>query len=68
MNVPSKQRNFVDYGFGSSEALLDDIDRRIGEILEPYKRRVGHPETQPEGARTAIFIELGFPIPDEPPP
>jgi DNA-binding transcriptional ArsR family regulator len=49
-------------------AELDDIDRRIGEILEPYMRRVGHPETQPEGARTAIFIQLGFPMPDDLPP
>jgi predicted ArsR family transcriptional regulator len=49
-------------------AELDDIDRRIGEILDPYMRRVGHPEGQPEGARTAIFIQLGFPIADEPPP
>jgi predicted ArsR family transcriptional regulator len=49
-------------------AELADIDRRIGEILDPYMDRVGHPETQPEGARTAIYIQLGFPIPDEPPP
>ncbi|HEY2053959.1 MAG TPA: winged helix-turn-helix domain-containing protein [Solirubrobacterales bacterium] len=49
-------------------AELEDIDRRIGAILEPYKRRVGRPESQPDGARTAIFVELGFPIPDETPP
>ena len=49
-------------------AELADIDRRIGEILDPYKQRVGHPEDQPEGARTAIFVQLGFPIPDELPP
>jgi predicted ArsR family transcriptional regulator len=49
-------------------AELADIDRRIGEIFEPYMKRVGHPETQPEGARTVITVQLGFPIPDEPPP
>jgi predicted ArsR family transcriptional regulator len=49
-------------------AELEDISRRIGEILDPYMARVGRPETQPEGARTVIHIQLGFPDPDEPPP
>jgi predicted ArsR family transcriptional regulator len=49
-------------------AELDEIDRRVGEILVPYMERVGHPEAQPEGARTAVFIQLGFPLSDEPPP
>jgi predicted ArsR family transcriptional regulator len=49
-------------------AELEDIDRRVAEILEPYKRRVGRPEAQPAGARTAIYIQLGFPFPDESPP
>ena len=47
---------------------LEDIAERIGEILQPYMDRVGRPETQPEGARTAVLIQLGFPFPDEPPP
>jgi Lrp/AsnC family leucine-responsive transcriptional regulator len=38
VNVPSKQRSFVDYGFGSSEALLDDIDRRIAAQLQTQPR------------------------------
>lgn len=49
-------------------AELDDIDRRVAKILEPYMERVRRPEAQPEGARTAIFIQLGFPTPDEPAP
>jgi DNA-binding transcriptional ArsR family regulator len=49
-------------------AELEDIGRRIGEILEPYASRVGRPEAQPDGARTVAFIQLGFPIADEPPP
>jgi predicted ArsR family transcriptional regulator len=49
-------------------AELEDIDRRIDAILAPYMDRVGRPETGPDGARTAIFIQLGFPFPDEPPP
>jgi Lrp/AsnC family leucine-responsive transcriptional regulator len=38
VNLPSKQRNFVDYGFGSSEPLLDDIDRRIAAELQSEPR------------------------------
>jgi predicted ArsR family transcriptional regulator len=49
-------------------AELEDVDRRVGEILAPYMRRVGRPDTHPAGARNVIFIQLGFPIPDEPPP
>lgn len=49
-------------------AELEDIDRRVGEILAPYMERVGRPDALPDGARTAILIQLGFPFPDEPPP
>lgn len=38
MNIPSKQRNFVDYAFGTSEALLDDIGRRIAAELQNEPR------------------------------
>jgi predicted ArsR family transcriptional regulator len=49
-------------------AELEDIAGRIGEILDPYMERVRRPESQPEGARTVMFMELGIPFPDEPPP
>jgi len=49
-------------------AELEDIARRIADILQPYMDRVGRPETQPEDARTAVLIQLGFPFPDEPLP
>jgi predicted ArsR family transcriptional regulator len=49
-------------------AELEDLNRRIGEILAPYMERVGGPDSQPEGARVVTHIQLGFPIPDEPPP
>lgn len=49
-------------------AELEDIDRRVSEILAPYARRVGRPETHPDGARNVVFVQLGFPIPDEPAP
>jgi predicted ArsR family transcriptional regulator len=43
-------------------AELAEIDRRIAAILEPYVRRVAEPETRPEGARAAAWIQLGFPL------
>ena len=49
-------------------AELEDIDRRVGEILAPYMERVGHHDPHPRGARNVIFVLLAFPIPDEPPP
>jgi predicted ArsR family transcriptional regulator len=47
---------------------LVDLDRQVAEILAPYMKRVGHLDTHPEGARNVVFIQLGFPLPDEPPP
>jgi predicted ArsR family transcriptional regulator len=44
---------------------LAEIDRRIEEILAPYVRRVTAPETRPEGAREAVWIQLGFPLEPE---
>ncbi|MBS1888269.1 MAG: helix-turn-helix domain-containing protein [Actinobacteria bacterium] len=49
-------------------AELEDLDRQIGALLAPYMERVGRPEAQPEGARVATLVQLGFPIADEPPP
>jgi predicted ArsR family transcriptional regulator len=47
---------------------LHELETRIAAILEPYMKRVGKPDATPEGARNVTFIQLGFPIPDEPPP
>jgi hypothetical protein len=49
-------------------AELEEIDRRVGEILAPYMERVGRPDTHPEGARNVVFVQLGFPMPDDLPP
>jgi DNA-binding transcriptional ArsR family regulator len=59
---------FGDRMIAVTPAELHELDRRIGEILQPYMDRVGHPDAQPEDARVVTFIQLGFPIPDEPPP
>ncbi|MBS1894500.1 MAG: helix-turn-helix domain-containing protein [Actinobacteria bacterium] len=49
-------------------AELEEIDRQVAEIVQPYMDRVGRPESQPEGARTAVLIQLAFPFANEPPP
>jgi predicted ArsR family transcriptional regulator len=46
-------------------AELEDISRRVTEVLEPYARRATEPESRPEGARAVTYIQLGFPFPDE---
>lgn len=38
MNILSNQRNFIHAGFGNSEALLDDTDRRIAAELQDQPR------------------------------
>jgi DNA-binding transcriptional ArsR family regulator len=48
-------------------AELEDLDRRIAELVEPYVRRVTDPEARPGEARAVTFIQLGFPIDDEGP-
>jgi predicted ArsR family transcriptional regulator len=49
-------------------AEMRDLAARVGELLEPYMKRVGAPESLPEGARNVTFVNLGFPFLDEPPP
>lgn len=46
-------------------AEFEDLSRRVGELLEPYARRVTDPEARPPDARAATYIQLGFPIEDE---
>jgi predicted ArsR family transcriptional regulator len=48
-------------------AELEEINRRVAEILAPYVKRVGDREAQPAGARDVTFIQLAFPFADEPP-
>jgi len=48
-------------------AELEDLNRRIAELVEPYVRRVTDPEARPGEARAVTFIQLGFPIDDEGP-
>jgi DNA-binding transcriptional ArsR family regulator len=49
-------------------AELEDLARRVGELLEPYARRITDPDLRPPGARPAMYIQLGFPIEDDDPP
>jgi DNA-binding transcriptional ArsR family regulator len=45
-------------------AEFDELSRRVGELLEPYARRVTDPGSRPAEARPATYIQLGFPIED----
>ncbi len=49
-------------------AELEELNRRIGELLDPYVKRLGDQREQPPGSRPVTFIQLGFPIADEPGP
>jgi DNA-binding transcriptional ArsR family regulator len=46
---------------------LEELNRRIGKLLEPYAHRVTDPDARPDEARAVTFIQLGFPIDDEGP-
>ncbi len=48
-------------------AELEELNRQIGALLEPYVRRVTDPGSRPPGSRAATFIQLGFPLDDDPP-
>ncbi len=48
-------------------AELDDLNRRVGELLEPYARRVTDPAARPDEARAVTFIQLAFPVEEEGP-
>jgi predicted ArsR family transcriptional regulator len=48
-------------------AELEDLNRRIGRLLEPYARRVSDHAARPGAARAVTFIQLAFPIDDEEP-
>jgi predicted ArsR family transcriptional regulator len=46
-------------------AEFEELSRRVGELVEPYVRRINHPELRPAGARPATYIQLGFPIEED---
>jgi predicted ArsR family transcriptional regulator len=46
-------------------AELEELSRRVGELLEPYARRITEPDLRPPDARPATYIQLGFPIEEE---
>jgi predicted ArsR family transcriptional regulator len=50
-----------------TSAELEDLNRRVGKMLEPYARRVTDHRARPAGARAVTFIQLGFPLDDEAP-
>ena len=46
---------------------LEDLNRRIAELLAPYVRRVSDPAARPAEARAVTFVQLAFPIEDDGP-
>jgi DNA-binding transcriptional ArsR family regulator len=48
-------------------AELEDVNRRIAALLEPYAHRVPGAEARPDDGRAVTFIQLGFPIQDDDP-
>jgi hypothetical protein len=46
-------------------AEFGELSRQVGELLEPYARRVTDPALRPADARPATYIQLGFPIEDD---
>ena len=47
---------------------LEELNRRIGKMLEPFARRVTDHASRPADARAVTFIQLGFPIDEDEPP
>ena len=50
-----------------STAELEDLNRRIAALLEPYAHRVTDAAAGDDDKRAVSFIQLGFPIEDEDP-
>lgn len=46
-------------------AEFEELSRRVGELVEPYARRITHPELRPPDARPATYMQLGFPIEED---
>jgi predicted ArsR family transcriptional regulator len=61
----SESASLSDHMLFLTAAELKELDRRIGELLEPYVRRAADPASRPEGTRAVTYVQLGFPLPDE---
>jgi hypothetical protein len=48
-------------------AELEDLNRRLDELLEPYVHRGEERGAGPAAARAVTFIQLGFPLEEEDP-
>jgi predicted ArsR family transcriptional regulator len=59
---------FGDRMLHMTPAELEDLNRRIGKMLEPYARRVTDHASRPAESRIVTFIQLAFPIDEEVPP
>jgi predicted ArsR family transcriptional regulator len=49
-------------------AELTELNARVAELIEPFVRRREDRDARPAGSRPVTFIQLDFPIDDDPPP
>lgn len=47
-------------------AELEELDERIGELLEPFRERLEDPLARPQDARPVNLIQLLLPLPADP--
>jgi len=60
--------HFGDQTLYVTPAELNELNRQVAELLEPFARRVGEREARPAGSRAVTFIQLDFPLDDSSPP
>jgi predicted ArsR family transcriptional regulator len=51
----------------ATAAELEEIDRRVLEVLAPYARRVTDAGSRPAGARPITWVQLAIPLADDEP-
>ena len=51
-----------------TSAELEDVRKRIGELLDPYVRRAVEPDSRPADSRAVSHVQLAIPFADDAPP
>jgi len=50
----------------ATPAELQDLEKRLSELFDPFVERLSDPSKRPQGARPVNLIQLVLPMPDEP--
>jgi hypothetical protein len=68
---PARWREAAHFGdrilYATAEELTA-LNDEIGRLIEPYVRRLGHPEERPAGSRQVTFLRIAFPDEEAPAP